>query len=92
MAQGMQQLDDQLSELEMLQQDLASLDAAQQELDAELAKLCESLGECEGSGMMAGKSDKYSNAPPRPGQQGRGAGAADEAKADYKTAKTLAST
>ncbi|MHC4976640.1 MAG: hypothetical protein ACYTF7_08550 [Planctomycetota bacterium] len=75
--EGMQQLDDALAQMEMLQQEMQMLDAAQQDVWGQMSELSGALGEDPSSGSVNMLELWDRRGPP----QGRGSGGAPEGAA-----------
>jgi hypothetical protein len=84
--EGMEQMAAELSEMEMLQSDMDSLDAALDEAKTQLAKLGSCLGgkegegECEGEGMGSWREGSSRNRGNGSGGPGKGNGASPDAE------------
>lgn len=99
--EGMESMQAQLSEMEMMASDMENLDAALSECKSQLAKLgnclggqCQGDGENSGEGMgewAEGSSNKQGNGSGGPGQ-GNSPFGPDEAPADYTQVKQKAPT
>lgn len=97
--QGMQAMGEQLSEAEMLQGEMDSLNAAMSEIEGQLADLGECLGRCDADGMQdgpanrgewrMGESNRRGNGSGGPGQGNYG-GPTPDNPADYTTKKEKA--
>jgi len=96
--EGMEALAQELSQAEMMSEDMNNLDAALSEAKKQLKELGESLGQCEGDGecegsgrgeWRAGSSNKQGNGSGGPGQ-GNGAFGPDAEAADFTLEKKKA--
>lgn len=82
--QGMNELSDQLSQMEMLQQEMQSLDAAQQQVWGQMSDLSSALGEDPGAGAGQGEPNMLELWDRRSdGQRGSGGGLLSQEEADF---------